>query len=225
VSTITLKLLDQYWGGGSHYRDAEPDDVTSHGKVELLVGDVDLAGCDSPETDYGINQSAVRLLQTTFADHQPVPWRSEESYNPVFFHGCSIFGTCPNCVIDFRVQHNSDGTVLFDQFYVSGGSASDPKRFHDISARVSLLDYAQEVREFAAASLAFLPPVKGLEHERSYYRALLAEHEFLLSLLERSLQTGDDLSKYRDRASAFDVGSCHLPDRWRQTSPGMEHGG
>ena len=224
MSTFTLRLLEQHWWNGSRDREAEPEDATSHGTVALLVGGLDLANCASPDTDYGVNQSAVRLLQTAFGDHQPVLWQAGHSYNPIFFHGCSILGTCPNCVIDFRVRHDANRSVSFDQFYVSGGSDADPKRFHDTKAEVPLLAYAEQVREFAAASLAFLPPVKGLEHEQPYYKALLAEHEFLLGLLDRCLRTGDDLRKYRHRATAFDVEDCLLPDRWR-ASLGRGDGG
>lgn len=215
MSDFSLKLLDQYWWNGSRDREAEPEDATSHGKVALVVGGVDLACCDSPDTQYGINQSAVRLLQTAFADHEPRPFQVGEPYNPVFYHGCSILGTCPNCVIDFRIQHTADGQVTLDRFHVSGGAEPrDPDRYTGRSVTMSATEYACQVRVFAAAALAFLPPVKGLEHERSYYRALLAEHAFLLRLLDRCLRDGEKSSKYRERAAAFDVEKCHLPERW-----------
>ncbi len=219
MSQVTIQLLDQHWSNGSRDRDGDPEDATSHGTVALWIDGQDLAGCDSPDTDYGINQSAVRLLQTAFADHQPVPWQPGQPYNPVFFHGCSMIGTCPNCVIDFRVRHQANDVVALDQFYVSGGSAPDPRRYHDRSGEIPLLEYAQQVRDFAAAALAFLPPVKGVDYERSLYTSLLAEHAFLLDLLDRCLRTGERLSKYRQRAAVFDVENCQLPARWSSKIP------
>jgi len=183
-----LQLLDQYWFHGSRVPSGDPFDVTSHGKIRLLIDGEDIAGCEDPDSDYGINQSAVRLLQTIFIDNIPDAGRD----NPVFYHGCSIVCTCPNCIIDFRVRHDSDGSVELDHFYVTGGpSGANAARFEDKYIRIANLDYARPVVRFAKRALKFLPENKiGADHEISAYKFLKEQHAHLIDLAEDYLQTG-----------------------------------
>ncbi|MCH9651925.1 MAG: hypothetical protein K0U98_27095 [Deltaproteobacteria bacterium] len=214
-SLFRLRLVRQYWSSGSTDPRADREDATSHGKVELLVHGEDLSGCDDPDTDYGINQSSVRLLQTLFGDHSPTLYRPSSphrSFDPVFYHGCTLFGTCPNCVLDYRVRHRPEGLVCLDSFHVSGGlSPADPDRFADRSVEVPLLQYANEVIPFAEQALSFLPVSRGADFEREMFDSLRKEHDFLLSMA-RKLAAGASLSVAdRARGTAFEVETCQLP--------------
>lgn len=190
-----LKLLDQYWIMGSRDPEGDPADTTSHGKIRLSVDGENIVNADA---DYGINQSAVSLLQTIFVDHIP----DDRRWNPIFYHGCSIITTCPNCIVDFRVRHESDEFVILDQFYVTGGqSDADPMRYYDKCVRVRAPQYARAVVEFAKEAFAFLPKGKtgGQEYEVSAYHFLKERHEKLINLAEEYIQTGlitDNMKQY-----------------------------
>jgi len=89
MDDFQIKLLDQYWIMGSRDPDGDPKDLTSHGKIVFLINGQDFSGYYNPDTDYGLNQSAIRLLQTIFLDNVP----SDKRVNPIFYHGCSIICT------------------------------------------------------------------------------------------------------------------------------------
>ncbi|NIP23129.1 MAG: hypothetical protein GWN67_05695 [Phycisphaerae bacterium] len=202
-----LKLIDQYWlpVSESSSRDPNgcPEDTTSHGKIELCINGQDISGCDNQDTDYGINQSAVKLLQTVFIDHDL------DKTSPLFFHGCSILGTCPNCIIDFKVNHISDDKVVLDHFYVSGSQkGGDSMSFYDKSVCLSNIEYAKAILSFARKALEFLPIDKkspGLEHEVEYYKQLRIEHKELISLVEKYLQECSISQAMKERAASFEV--------------------
>ena len=209
-----LRLLDQYWITGSRDPDGDLEDPTSHGKIQLLVHGEDISGCDDVDTDYGINQSAVRLLQTLFADHIPSEWEPSGPFNPIFYHGCAILGTCPNCVIDYRIRHLPEGLVALDRFLVSGGPrGSDPRRFVSRSVQMRLADYAREVFTFAEEALPFVAGPRGLDYEKPMFEELRKEHEFLLFMSQRVVSGAGFSPEERARAMAFDVGTCQLASR------------
>ena len=163
MDEFRIELLDQYWILGSRDPDGDPEDLTSHGKIALIINGQDISGCDHLDTDYGLNQSAVRLLQSIFLDQSS----SVEHMNPIFYHGCSIICTCPNCVIDFRVQH-LDQRVVLDQFFVSGGSESEPAdRYKDIEVQLNNVQYAKTIADFSREVLDFLSPNKSISKSDS----------------------------------------------------------
>jgi len=202
-----LKLIDQYWLPASESSSRDPhgcaEDTTSHGKIALRLYGQDISGCDNQDTDYGMNQSAVKLLQTVFIDHDL------NKASPLFFHGCSIFGTCPNCIIDFKVKHISDDEVVLDHFYVSGGPINgDSMRFYDKSVCLSNIEYAKAILSFARKALEFLPPDKkspGLEHEVEYYKKLRIEHKELILFVEKYLQERSISQAMKEKAASFEV--------------------
>lgn len=180
-----LGLLDHYWINGSRFPDGDPEDVTSHGKVSLMVNGVEISGCDDDNTDYGINQAAVELLKTVF---EP---RISKRDDPIFPHGCCIWCSCPNCVLTFSVTHDGSEVLLSD-FYVSGGAkGADCRRFSHLRATVPFLDYATEVVGFARDALALLPEKKESDrYENESYVNLLRLHRQLLSLVNRAIKNG-----------------------------------
>ena len=204
AKAFELKLLDQYWISGSRDPEGEPEDATSHGRIALVIDGEDISGCEDQDTDYGINQSAVALLQSIFIDHVAMEWPSYGP-SPVFFHGCSILATCPNCIIDFDVRHLPADKVSLTHFHVSGGPRdSDPRRFHDRAVCLFNLDYARIALEFAARAFEFLPAKKGLDYEVRFYQMLRSEHEVLMSLAGGYLRDRSISEGMRSRALGFD---------------------
>lgn len=200
---FSLRLADQCWPSGSRKPDSDLDDATSHGRIELWIAGVEVAVGNYPETDYGINQSAVRLLQTLFADHAVREWKDTLlAYDPVIYCGCTILGTCPNGAIDYRVRHGADGTAAIDQVVAH----NDPRRFAGLAVTVPLRDYARDVVVFAEQALAFLgDQPRGDDWEQPLYARLKQEHEFLLPL-GRRVAAGLPISlAERARATAFRV--------------------
>lgn len=204
-SSFRLELADQYWirGVGSDFANEDP---TSHGRVSVRVNGVEISRSGHEHTDYGVNQSAVRLLQTVFIDHTPQKWQPGSRFNPVFFHGCDIFGTCPNCIIDYRVTHHADAAVTLDRFYVTGGDEdADPDEYIDMTVRIPRREYALQVLEFSKKAFDFLPEEKGMEHEMPAYRRLRAEHAALIKMVEEYLKTGIVTTQMKNRAAGFSV--------------------
>ena len=116
-AAFRLKLMNQHWIDGSLNPAGEPFDLTSHGNILLEINGEDITCCQYPDSELGINQSAVTLLQTVFTDHIP-QYANNRIHKPIFFHGCSIFVTCPKRILDFRVRHDNEGMVVLDHLYV-----------------------------------------------------------------------------------------------------------
>jgi hypothetical protein len=180
---FSLKLVDHYWFNKSREPGGDPGGVTSHGKLRLYVNGLEISGCEDDDTDYGINQAAVELLKSVYED------RTSQREDPVIPHGCSIWVSCPNCVIAYSVTHASSEVEL-GQFYVSGGGRdADPHRYLNQQVTLPLKDYAAEVADFARGGLALFPPFKHSDDpdENIAYGILLAQHKALLALLDREV--------------------------------------
>jgi hypothetical protein len=202
MDTFDLHLIDQYWIDGSREPEGCTEDATSHGNLELIINGIDISGCQNENTDYGLNQSAVRLLQTIFIDNQ-----SHDHSNPIFYHGCSVQCTCPNCIINYRVRHTDDGRVTLDRFYVTGGASDlDPKRYYDMEAEVSNTEYARKISRFAGEVLEFLPQSKGCDpYDIGSYEMLRCELRHLLELSREFIATGVISSEMQRRAGSFSL--------------------
>jgi hypothetical protein len=212
MDDFQIKLLDQYWIMGSRDPEGDPNDLTSLGKISLHINGQDISGCGDTDTAYGLNQSAIRLLQTIFLDHVP----SEKRENPIFYHGCSIICTCPNCIIDYRVQHHC-GTVVLDQFYVSGGSKTDsPDRYKHLLANLDNVQYAKEIIQFSQEVLDFLPPTKTANEmdrwELEIYFLLRDELTTLIDLAHTYVDSGIISDVMISRAGKIDVSSAFSVD-------------
>jgi hypothetical protein len=184
-----LQILDHYWINGSHNIDDEYGDVTSHGKIRLLINNINISGCDDIDTDYGLNQAAPRLLRTVIIDHNPdnESWR----ITPLIPHGCSIFVTCPNCVIDFAVHHMVNNEVILDKFIVTGGPRdANPYRYFELSIKLQWIDYANKILAFAENVFIFLPVRKGIDYEIEEYCLLRNNHEKLMEIVKKSIYEG-----------------------------------
>jgi hypothetical protein len=165
---FNLKLINQHWLGNSieqHY------DLTSHGNILLEISGQDISGCQYSDSDLGINQSAVALLNSVLNDHIP-EYADNRISEPIFYHGCSIMSTCPNRIIDFRVRHNKEGIVTLDCFYVTGNDLPEPKKYYDLKVTLPNVEYAKQVLEFAEQALKFLPKdKKGDKWEVDLYKS------------------------------------------------------
>jgi hypothetical protein len=203
MDTFDIFISDQYWIDGSREPEGCPEDTTSHGKIKLVINGTDISGCENEDTDYGLNQSAVRLLQTIFVNNA-----SQNFNNPIFYHGCSVLVTCPNCIINFRVRHKKDGRVSLDRFYVTGGADHlDPKRYHKKKIVISKLEYAQKIVQFSEEALSFLPQTKQGEpyYEIDAYKKLRGELKDLIDLAKGYLQTKVVSSDMKRRVLGFSV--------------------
>lgn len=203
MEAFDITITDQYWIDGSREPEDCPDDTTSHGKIQLVINDIDISGCDDEDTDYGLNQSAIRLLQTIFIDNS-----SGNLDNPIFFHGCSVLTTCPNCIIDFRVRHKENESVVLDRFYVTGGNhLLDPKRYYNLTTELSNLEYARKVMQFSKEAYAFLPKAKKGEpaYEINAYDNLRRELSDLIDLADEYITTKTVNSVMKRRVLGFEV--------------------
>ncbi len=195
---FSLRLIDQHWLGP----EGERLDLTSHGNIELVVNGEDISGCQHPDSNLGINQSAVALLQTVFADHTPQP-PDKHITEPLFYHGCWIGGTCPNRVIDFRVRH-SGANVLLDQFYVTGHAVDDPKKHYGDCVSLPNLEYARQLLEFGKQSYSFLPRNReGEDWEVDMYKSWRNELAALNKMAETYLRRGKATDAMHRRAAEF----------------------
>lgn len=205
LDDFKIELLDQYWIRGASDPDGNPEDLTSHGKIAVIINGQDISGCEDRHTDYGLNQSALRLLQTVFLDHSP----SDGHSNPIFYHGCSIICTCPNCVIDYRVQH-LDRRVVLDQFFVSGGAESESSdRYRHLEVHLENLQYADTIIKFSEEVLDFLSLSKktsGIDRwELDIYFQLRSELVSLLNLGREYIATRAITDVMLSRAENLDV--------------------
>lgn len=132
-ATFSIKSSNFEWIDG---RSDDPDDLCSHGKVIVQIGDEELAYfcCTSA--------AAMRMLRTLTQDHeimdtlcgeQMLPCCGFEMYADETGQNVSISG-CPNGV-DFAVHHQDGDLIL---------TTEDGKKF-----AVSMEDYRREVLKFA----------------------------------------------------------------------------
>jgi hypothetical protein len=225
VVIFQLKLLSHHWIQGSTDPYGEPGDVTSHGNVSLVINGEDISGCQYADSELGINQSSVALLQSVITDHE-----FEESLNsPIFYHGCTLLGTCPNRVIDYRVRHIAEEKVILDHFIVTGHAIADSKTHFEEVLTIPNIEYASQVLTFAEEALKFLPkkrrfnkvpmyvedgsielkPTPDLDKwEFKLYEALRSEHEDLITIVKKYLKEGRISDRMRKRASDFDLSVC-----------------
>jgi hypothetical protein len=202
VMNFELKLLDQYWFSDSRNPDGNPDDTTSHGKISLIINGLEMSGCDDSGTEYGINQAAVQLLKSIFIDHEM------DIIMPMIPHGCSIIGTCPNCIIDFTVTHLDGQNIKLGDFYVTGGkNGEDRNRYANHVCVVSLNDYIKQIVGFADKSLRFLPLEKvGEQYEIDAYMSVRRFHDKLLNLAYKYLDNHiltDEMKQIAREANCF----------------------
>jgi hypothetical protein len=199
-----LILTNQHWIEGSTDPNSELYDLTSHGKIFIFVNGINIAG----ESDLGINQSAVALLQTIFNDH--IPEHADSNIEkPLFFHGCYGYGTCPNRVIDFRVIHQANEKVKLDSFYVTGHETDDPKKYYNIVVELSQAEYSKQVLEFAEQALMFLPKHRKADKtnkwELDIYHSWRNELIELIEITKDYIKKGVISSEMRSRAGKFDL--------------------
>lgn len=211
MQNFRLKLLNQHWIQGSTDPNGEPDDVTSHGNILLEINGEDISGCKLLDNELGINQSAVALLQSVFIDHKLD--EGHIKHNPMFFHGCSIFGSCPNRIIDFRVRHIKNEVTL-DHFIVTGTDL-DSTEHYEKKVTIPNYEYAQQILAFGEESFRFLLPGRGDDYETSAYSNFREEHEILVNLVKDYLKNGRISASTRRKVKSFDVGSCSRRYRWQ----------
>ena len=192
-----LKLLNQHWFEGQADSNPVPWDTTSHGNIRLVINGEDISGCEFPDNELGINQSAVALLQSVFIDHEL------NELSPLFFHGCWILGTCPNRIIDFRIKHNNNDVTL-DQFIVTG--IENSRKHYEKRVVIANKEYANQILDFAREAFKILTPTRGdLDYEAKAYISLKTEHEKLISMVNNYLNKGTITDKMRDRVKSFKV--------------------
>jgi hypothetical protein len=195
MQAFDLKLLNQPWFEGQTDSNAMPWDTTSHENIRLVINGEDISGCELPDNELGINQSAVALLQSVFTDHE-----LDENY-PMFFHGCWILGTCPNRIIDFRVIHGKNDVTL-DHFIITG--IDDSKKHYEKRAVIANKEYANQILDFAREAFKILTPKRGdLDYEADAYISLKKEHEELISMVVEYLNIGTITDKMKNRARSF----------------------
>jgi hypothetical protein len=195
VQNFHLKLLNQHWIQGSTDPDGEPSDVTSHGDILLEINGEDISGCELPDNELGINQSAVALLQSVFINHDL------NDNQPIFYHGCWILGTCPNRIIDFRVIHTNQNEVKLDHFIVTG--IGNSMKHYQKNCTIPNLDYARQILEFSEESFEFLKPERGEDDEAPAYSSLRREQEALINLVKEYLFIGEISASMRNRTEFF----------------------
>ena len=171
-AAFVLHLNNAYW--------LDDDDLSAHGDITLLVNGVDIVA--RATNGWNLNWSSVRLLTSVFQD---IP----TSDHTMIACGCTIGPLCGSDIC-FAVHHH-DGHVTLSDFenrHVEGGM----EKFKGLAITLPWREYAEQVYDLAARSLAFLPEDRTGEDEweTGIYRKFRQEHSDLLEKLEKRMNEG-----------------------------------
>jgi hypothetical protein len=140
ASLFKIQILEQGWLKGCYSQ----EDLCSHGKISLIIGDTKIA---NEEDSFGISESALAMLRTIGSNHSadsPVAQR-------MVFHGCGtiLMMGCP-VGIDWSVTHLDSETVrIGDIVWYEVTDENKAKRYAGLTVEMPIQEYRSQVCAFA----------------------------------------------------------------------------